>query len=64
MTKISTMYSWRLYQRGYGRTGGTPSSNTAKDGNFNDDSGSGDEDDESRDETSFVYSFLREMDVS
>ena len=44
--------------------GGTPSGNTAKDSNSDEDSESGDEDDESSDEASFVYSCLREIDVS
>ena len=43
---------------------GTPSSNTVKDGNSDDDSDKYDKDDESSDEASFVYSYLREIDVS
>ena len=43
---------------------GALSGNTAKDGNSDDNSDSGNEDDEISDEASFVYSCLREMDVS
>ena len=45
-------------------SGGTPSGNTAKDGNSNDNSNSGNEDNQSSNEASFVYSCLRSMDVS